>query len=116
METFIKMINKYGLIIVLLLSLVVTGKSCSTSQKLREHARNSEEQVKRMDSLITENAKNSVTKDDIILINNTLMKEYNTLIFGILNNKLSSDELSKKLKDIENGLIKIKNNNETKKE
>lgn len=114
MENFINFINKYGLLIVLFLSLITFFKSCTTSQVLKNHVEYSDVQVHKIDTVLKVINANALTKNDIIMVNNDLMKEYNLLVFGILNNKISSDELTKRLKEIENSLIRIKNNNEKK--
>jgi hypothetical protein len=111
MEKIVKFVNKYGLIIILLLSLVVFFKSCSTSQKLSEFKSINYSQTVRLDSLIRTSHINMPTKNDMMLLNNELMREYNSLIFDILNNKLTSDELTKRLKLIENNLVKIQTDN-----
>lgn len=111
MKKIIEIVNKYGLLIILLLSFATFFRTCSISQKLKEHTQLAETQLHRIDSLLTRVNTHALNTTDISLANNNLMKEYNLLIFGILNNKITSDELGKRLKDIESSLIKINNNN-----
>jgi hypothetical protein len=108
MNKLIEFVNKYGLIIILSLSLVSFFKTCSSGQKLKEANEISKNEHATIDSLIIASHLNAPNKSDIILMNNEMLKEYNMLVFAIVNNKITSEELTNRLKLIE---TKLKNKN-----
>ena len=111
MVQIINLVNKYGLMVVLFLTLIVFFKSCSTSQKIYQHDADSKVEIRKLDSLITMSKQDMVSKSEMIELNNDLMREYTELFYQIQNNKLTHQEINRKFDEIKTKLI---NNNKQK--
>lgn len=111
MVQMINLVNKYGLMVILILTLFVFVKSCSTSQTMHNHDLSMKAEITKSDSLLMTYKRDMVTKSDIIELNNELMREYTELFYQTQNNKISEKEFHRTLDEIR---IKLINNNKQK--